>query len=177
MNYFDKLKEDSQKIDQGLRKIENTFSFLINGYVPNKKYNSRDIIDEKKSTTSKIKEELRKFLKEQNAFKEYVKKNSDEILEMERKIEEIRNNYGISKRPNDEDLDCELKNLSIGENDESGVNVLVDENSQESKELSENENETDSPLLLFNMKKSTEKGIAAQTPTFTKRPKSSTRLF
>lgn len=162
---FNQLKENTQKINIGLQKLDKDIGFLLHNYVPNSEKRTETIITEKKQFASQIEEECRQFLLEHKAFENHLNSCANDLAEMTGKITIIMDEHGISRRMDDDDEGSPphaVKNTR----DESGINLLDD-----------NDSSIPSPPVL--VCKSDKKMVLMETPGMGSRSNSriKTRLF
>lgn len=90
----EKLIEDSQRIDAGIRRLQNKLSDVIDR-ITDKNADPKQVIEKYKTQLSEIKTELTEFLNQQMEFDQVVEEAEKEVAMVNEEIKKILTQYNI----------------------------------------------------------------------------------
>lgn len=92
----EQLIEDSQRIDSGIRRLQNKLSDVIDGITDNNA-DPMVIIQKYKNELAEIKTHLKEFLHEQKEFDRTVQNAEKEILTMAEEVKKMMTQHNIDE--------------------------------------------------------------------------------
>lgn len=92
----EQLIEDSQRIDSGIRRLQNKLSDVIDGITDNNA-DPMEIIQKYKNELTEIQTDLKEFLQQQKEFDRTVENAEKEILTMAEEVKKMMTQHNIDE--------------------------------------------------------------------------------